>query len=327
MADLHIRNTTNTVINISDLSITIPPLEEIDILENISKQDLAVSDDILPLIVNGSLVVNDGNGDHTPSEAIRVITGYTIAGVTDRKSGKIRVHQTSRQFGTYVYFTGAGDDPSNPKQIGNGERFIFQHKIGDPLTVTKYYDFNTLMNETYIHEAYITWDNAKFDSVNLDFVSVAPSIEGGVDTNFNLYDGYLIVPAAGDGNINITSDITTCHGGLFECKANELGVVPQGFWDADGNIDTARFENIRPAPTGDGQFNMFATELHLARLVNKIPLLGNGFQQLQSSDVDIIPHGLRMKITVNTHVDDDNPDHEWSMAFMLVLHRTKSVFN
>ena len=327
MSDLHIRNTTNTVITIDDLSITIPPMEEIDILESLSKQDLAVSNDILSLIVSGDLIINDGNKDYTSSEAIRLITGHTIASVTDRKSGKIRVHQTSRQFGTYVYFTGAGDDPLNPKDIGSGERFVFHHKVGDPQQVIEYFDFNTYMNETYIHEAYITWENAKFDYVDLDFVTVSPEISGAANTNFNLHDGYLIVPAAGDGNIQITSDITTCHGGLFQCKENELGVMPQGFWNADGNIDTARFENITPAPAGDGEFNIFGGELHLARLVNHIPLLGNGFQQLQSSDVDIIPHGLRMKITANTNIEGDIEDHDWSLAFMLVLHRTRSIFN
>jgi len=327
MSNLIVRNTTNTVININDISVTIPPLEEINILEQLSETELAISNDILQLISSGLLIVNDGIKDYDSSNAIRLITGHTIASVTDRKSGKIRVHQTSRQFGTYVYFTGAGDDSLNPKNIGAGDRFIFDHKIGDPLTVTKYYDFNTFMNETYIHEAYITWENAKFDNVNLDFVSVAPTIVPASNTNYKLYNGYLVVPAAGDGDIDITSDISTCHGGLFECKENELGEVTPGFWNADGNIDTARFENITPAPMGDGKFNIMASEMHIARLVNKIPLLGNGFQQLQSSDVDIIPHGLRMKITVNTYVNDDNPDHDWSMAFMLVLHRTHSIFH
>jgi len=326
MSNIFIKNVTSEIIEIEDLSITLPPSGEIDLKDYCDVIDVSVSNDILPLVSNGKLIVNDGIRYLNISESIRHLTGNTIVGATDRQSGKLRVHQTSRQFGTRICFTGASDDPSTPKELGTGERFIFEHKVGEPLTITKYFDFNTYMNETYIHEAYVSWSNTKFDYAFLDFVSAHPIITTGTNTNYNLYNNYLIVPAAGNGTIDITSDITPFHGGLFECKENELGKMPQGFWNADGNIETGMFENITPAPNGDGKFNMFADEIHLARLGNKIPFLDNGFIKLQSSDIDIMPNGLRMKITMTTYVDENNPDHDWSMTFMLVLHRKSTTY-
>lgn len=321
----YIYNNTSDVITLSDISITIPPSGMIDVNDYSNASEISTSSDILTYISNGKITINDGINNLSQSEAIKHITGSIISAM-DRESGKLRVHQTSRQFGTYMFFTGSSDDPNNSKSIGSGDRFIIKHKVGDPLTVSQIFDFNTYMNETYIHEAYIMWKNANFDYVNVEFVSVAPTIEAGTNTNYKLYEGYLIVPTAGDGNINITNDITKLNGGLFQCKMDELGRKPKGFWDADGNMDIGKFENIRPNSTGEGEFNMFASEFKITKLANNVTLLGDGSMKLGSDDVDLIPHGLRMKITASTYTDTDIDDHDWSLALTLVLHRSRNIY-
>lgn len=326
MGEIHIINDTDAVIEISDLSITIAAGETIDMSDYGSALEIAESNDILPYIASGQLIVNDGLKDLDSATALRTITGHTIAGVTDRNSGKLRVHQTSRQPGTRIYFTGSADDPLDPHSIGSGEKFIFHHKVGDPLTSTIYYDFNNYKNTTFIHEAYLIWKNANFDSVTVDFVTTTPQYNtNGTNTNMQIY-GNVIAPAAGNGNVILESDVLECHGGMFQCLPDERGITPPGFWNVDCDEENGKFANLTPAPFGDGQFNIFAGETILSRIANDVPVLGNGFQKLQSSDIDILPHGIRLKATFDTYTNGDGfEDHDWSIAFMLVLHRTFSI--
>ncbi len=344
------------------------------------------------------------------------------AQVYDRNTGKMRVHQTSRQPGTKTFFTGASDDPTNITDVGNGEKWAGVHRSGDdPVDQSIYLDFNAITNETWIHEAYITWKDALLDTVTIDIVPEITSFEisgigdsvqtgsglndldttsystlnllypttyriqidddatpdtfrwssdGGVtwngtdipitgelqqleygigivfnattghtlgdyweirvvpeNTTFNLYGGYLIIPAAGDGNIFVTSDITQPHGGFVESSANEDGVRPTSFWNADFNATTGLFENITPAPYGDGGFNLFAAEVKLGRFVNAIPLLGSGFVMLQTSDVDRWSHGWRAKFKLHTNIDAGSGfvDHDWFVSMFIVLHRARSI--
>jgi len=337
----------------------------------------------------------------------------------DRQTGKYRFHQTSRQPGTKTFFTGASDDITDIMNVGGGPLWIAIHKVGESINTSVYFDFNSITNDTWIHEGYITWKNCMFDTVNVDIVPRTVTFEvsgigepvftgiglndidttasatldmtypttyrisidsdgtpdtfrwsktngstweaedipitGGLqelehgvaiifnsttghnigdywniravpeNTTFNLYGGYLIVPAAYDGNIFVTSDISQCHGGLVQTTPSEDGVMGTSFWNADWNPDTGLFENITPAPYGNGSYNLFAVEVTLATFINKLPLLGDGFVMLQTSDVEQWSHGWRAKFSQFTYIDSEHGlgDHDWQVAMYITLHRAR----
>jgi len=239
-------------------------------------------------------------------------------------SGKERVQQTSRPLGLKTYFTGCGDNPNNITEYGEGEDFFINHQIGDSTSQELYLDLNIVENETWIHEGYIIWKDALFDCVSLKIVPRVTGTTIGSNTNFNCYtDGniHIIIPAAGDGTCEITTDIYDPNGGLVYMPDSDLGITPVAFWNADWNSTTKKYENITAAPYGNGRYNMFYEEDILSRFVNKVPLLGNGFQRLQSSDSERLGQGMRCKTIAHTH----NTDHDWSVACALTLHRYKTI--
>jgi hypothetical protein len=105
---------------------------------------------------------------------------------------------------------------------------------------------------------------------------------------------------------------------------NDLDEPPTAFWNADWNSETQRYENITPAPYGNGRYNIFAVEVIFARFINKIPLLSSGFIALNSSDTDQMGHGMRLKMTADTN-KETSQDHNWSVACIMCMHREKSV--
>ena len=235
---------------------------------------------------------------------------------------KVEVHESSRPENTTTYFTGAGDDITNLSDVGNGTRFMLKHRIGEDFAQSIYLDFNIVENELWIHEGYIIWNNAMFDAVSFEVVPIITTVTSGINTNYNIYNNYLIVPANGDGVIDITSDITDVRGGLVYMPLTEKGErLGPAFWDATWNKIDKKYENITPAPNGDGDYNMFVSEVVFSRFVNKIPLLGNGFQKMQTADADQIGTGMRLKAWMQTY----EPDHDWEMACLLTLYRNRTA--
>lgn len=236
-------------------------------------------------------------------------------------SGKQRVHQTSRKLGLRVMWTGIGDDTTDLHSVGGGTPFVMSHVIGEPQPEEIYIDYNMVHNETWLHEGYVTWKSCNMDTLTLEMVSRATETQVGTNTNYNLYGGYLIVPAAGNGTIDVTADITDPNAGLVYMPDNDLGESPTAFWNADYNPTTKLYENITPAPSGNGRYNMFPFEMVFARFLNRMPLLGDGFIALNSSDTDRMGHGMRLKMIGGTN----QADHDWSVACLMCLHREKSL--
>jgi len=54
-----------------------------------------------------------------------------------------------------------------------------------------------------------------------------------------------------------------------------------------------------------------------------MPLLGNGFIALNSSDTDQMGHGMRLKMISESNIS--NGDHVWSVACLMCMHRSSSV--
>jgi len=281
--------------------------------------------------LSGVVAAHDGISDGVDYQEVMIVGSSEDAHVhTDLfnefrdRSGKLRVHQTSRKIGTIIQWTGEGDDPTNPSVLGGGERLTFDYTVGTTEPLVKYIDFNIVENETWLHEGYLTWKGAHLDRVDLKMVCRATGIEVvGTGGNYNLYGGYMIVPAVpGEGSVNITSDITTHSGGLVYMPNNDSDETPTAFWDADWNTATKEYENIAPNLTGQGRYNMFPAEITFAHFVRGMPLLGTGFIALNSSDTDQMGHGMRLKFSldVNTETTDD---HDVALACTMCLHRAK----
>jgi len=239
------------------------------------------------------------------------------------RSGKLRVHQTSRALGTGTCWMGVGDDCCDPHNVGGGEKMTFEYNTASgTTTLTKYIDYNCINNETWLHEGYITWKNAHFDTLTLEMVPRVTTYTASSGTYYNLYGGYMVVPAAGDGTIALTSDITTHSGGLIYMPDNDLGEAPTAFWNADWNTSTKEFENITAAPTGNGRYNMFTVEVVLARFLNTAPFLASGFIVLNSSDTDQMGHGMRLKMIFD--IAEHHVEESVGIACIMCLHRDKS---
>ena len=263
------------------------------------------------------------NNEHTINEnKITVTRKKEIIPPQDR-SGKQRVHQTSRKLGTRIMWIGLGDDPSDVHKVGGGQAFDIQHDIGEGDPESIYIDFNIVNNETWLHEGYITWKDCDMDRLTLEMVPRVTAGQAGTNTNYNLYGGYMVIPAAGDGTFDLTADITDPNAGLIMMPDNDLGEAPTAFWNADYNSSTKLYENISAAPSGNGRYNMFSVEITFARFLNHMPLLGNGFLGLNSSDTDQMGHGMRLKMIADTNESVD--DHKWAVACLMCMHRNSSV--
>jgi hypothetical protein len=253
------------------------------------------------------------------SYADGITTNVSLQDEFRDKSGKLRVHQTSRKDGLAIHWTGCGDDRSNPKTFGCGVSISYKHVYGDSTSDQIYIDFNGLLNESWIHEVVLTWHGCELDKVTVDVVPDICMIADSTAGNFTKYESILLPAVPGTGNCNIISDVMSYTGGLV-AKDNPTDPTQSpspAFWNADFNESTGRFENLTAAPNGDGEYNIFHKEQILSRIFNKIQLLKNGFQIFNSSDADQVTHGYRIKCTFETIL----PDHGWTVSGILVMHR------
>ena len=183
---------------------------------------------------------------------------------------------------------------------------------------SQYTDLNTINNTTYIRQGDLMWCNEDIKDIFTTTFSIVPKTTpytSGSNTNYNLYGGYLIVPASGDGNISVTTPV------LVQNTPNEFGQMKAGYWDADWNTTTKQFENIVPNPYGEGEYNMFATEIDLFVFMYERLLMGSGRKDCMTDDCSQIGHNLRMKVLCKTVGDD----HDWKMVAALMMYRSKTV--
>ena len=269
------------------------------------------------------------NNGHTIDESKTSITEENLdEGPKTGPDGKMMVYESSRPLGTKIYFTCEGDNNDNSHEVGGGSSTYIVHNVGDSTSQELYVDFNTVDNITYIHEGYVTWTGCKGDTLTMEFIpSVTPVTPSAGDSMFMLMDqygqpslteGFIIAPAAGNGNINVdtTSMVLVSTVPSFDDGSDN----DPGYWNSDFDTTTKQFGPITPNYTGEGRYNMFAAPVILKRFINKMTLIGNGFIQLQTAESEQVPHNIRMKITITTLT----PDHEWSCSCLIVLHRKKT---
>jgi hypothetical protein len=237
----------------------------------------------------------------SPVEAINFLKGVSDPQNTD---GRKVVHSTPRKRGLSTCFVGAGDDQTDDSKVGGSDVSLMElhHQISDPTSQVLYLDFNTIANETMAHAGHMMWKGALNDTITLETVPRITTFAEASNTFFNLFAGYLIIPAAGDGTI-IPTNIK-----LVEVPVNEFGNrAGAGYWDATYNTATKQFENLTANIFGTGRFNMFVAEVVLDRFMNRVPMLGDGMMNLDTYDASQIGHGMRVKITLETRGED----HEW----------------
>lgn len=244
-----------------------------------------------------------------------------IALESKTSDGKLWVQSTSRPMGTFSCFTSEGDNLDSPVGIGNGVKMYNDHKIGDPLQQNLYVDFNVKENKTFICQGLGIWKSANFDEMHLHIVPKVTPFSLGTNTTFNLYGGFLIVPAAGDGMIQINpADIQLVE--IPYSIDKPMSRQSAAFWDADYDMLTHSFSNIRPNIYGQGQYNIFGAEIYLNSVVDFI-ILGDGQASLHSADVAEFGHGMRCKFNFETNA----PDHEWKFTINLSLDRFQTAEN
>ena len=259
-------------------------------------------------------VVNNGTEDLDSTKGYSWLKGNDC--VKDAQ-GKHVFHETSRAPGLTTYFTSEGDDASDVTKVGGGELIEVEFDVGDDSEKSTYIDFNVKENQTMIHEGYMTWFGGLGDRGSLSIVSTVTNVSAGTNTFYNLYGGYLVIPAAGDGTVQIAPEDIR----LVEMPpSQDTGIRAQAFWNADYNSTLHQFENITAAPAGNGHYNMFAAEITLSRFANNILFVNNGFIMLQSSDSQELGHGMRLKLTGTMR-----GDHEWRLSCILTMHRARTA--
>ncbi len=249
----------------------------------------------------------------------------TDAGVSD--GTRPFVHATPRPIGTTSYFSTRSDDDATLMTYGGdvpeSKKLKHTHEIGDGVGIAnadvKYMDINSIDNVTHLREGYMQWIGCGHNNNELLFeiVPKLTTVSAGSNTFYNVFGGYLVVPAAGDGFTTINDADRV----LVEMPPNEFGVRSASFWDADFNTSTAQFENITAAPLGNGKFNMFTVEVPLFRFVNGVSMLGDAAVHIQTNDASQVGHGMRMRAMAITY----GTDHKWSWNATLLLYRMKTV--
>jgi len=319
---IKLKNISQNDVILEDLGMQLLHPNDIVELEGNRKTDAAESSQVIVLISTEVLrVIDNDDAEVTDiSLAIDLIKGFSQKSIYT-PDNKIWVQSTSRPIGTFTCFSSEGDSQENPLEIGDGAKMMIHHQIGQPLEQDVYVDLNVKENKTYLSEGFAVWENCNFDELHFNVVPKLTPYISGTNTYFNLYGGYLIVPAAGDGTVQVNPALIQ----LVEIPYSiDNPTVRQSaaFWDADYNLQTHQFENLRANPYGTGQYNIFGTEINLNTVVD-ILLLRSAQTNLRSSDVAEFGHGMRIKFTFTTYA----PDHEWKCIINLTLSRQYSAEN
>jgi len=318
-------NITEEIISLSAISINLVPNVVLDLLDSATIFELQSCSELFNYITSNNIIISDGVNQLSSISAIKYLMNESLAPTS--LDGKPQIHQSSRPANTTTCWMGCGDDLASPADcFGKGEPVVINHRIGEQDSPI-YIDFLTIDNTTYIHEGHVSYGNAVFDKIYCQIVPQIVDYTSGTNTNYQTYNG-IIVPAAGTGDVDLDpAKIILPNGGLVQVKYDENGTkTSAGFWNADWNSETKQFDDIAPVADGSGEYNFFYYEMLFATFVID-HLFGSGSQLYQSSDVDRLWHGMRIRVLTETCGLDWNheniEDHDWQMTVRFTMHRTR----
>lgn len=170
--------------------------------------------------------------------------------------------------GVTLYLCGAGDD----RVAGRGAGPLFQmaHDVAGPTEME--FQFN---DGIYFAGGTLTWRGGNVgDWISLEAYAPATPVVPSVAGNANLHPSGILVPAAGDGTLQV--DLATA----IPVPAFDDAGVKSGMWNWDD--PWTGLGNITPAAVpGTGNCHLIPAVVPLARFANKMPLLGDGTMNLQ----------------------------------------------
>jgi hypothetical protein len=315
---IKLKNKTENEIILTDVDgISIAPGSTRE-FTNISDEQILRSSNVLLDYIgcNKVSVINLDNQELTGTAAVDYINQNKLDLVGAKHfDGRISVYSTCRPFGCITNFTSYGD---NGHLIGQGEEARYHHRVGDNSIETKYLDFHSIDNQTWVHDAIVSYKDCTFDDIYVSIVSAVQQYDTASNTNFFLHPVYkTILPAAGNGNVDISNYTLK----PVQFLKNQQGTKPLCFWDATYNGTTHQFTNLVPKPNGDGNFNLFSEEISLQYFV-RWDLVGTGVVKLNTNDVDRIGHNMRLKFVFETNNTHD--DHDWWVSILIHLFREKT---
>jgi len=303
MAKRIIKNYTATDREINDLgSIVIPAGGQIDLAEQCTLEEIANSDDLLAILGEGidKFQVNDGVNDLSLGDGIdlirRIVQKFPVT------SDKRAIFMPTLWRGDLIsYHTGTGDDIVNGIK-GEGEEFQIISSVIE--VVEKEFQF---LEFVYLAGGGYRWSGASIgDWVSLLlYAPASPVVANATNTgNCDLSDAggslpapILIVPNSantGAYDVNLSEK--------YNANVNFTKVVPVPSEDETGFVDwNEDTEEVTWNLEQKGKFNLFVADIDLARFVNKVRLMGNGYRELTIPAVKakkILPH-WRFKVSLN----------------------------
>lgn len=123
MIDFYLTNITGEDITIQDIDLTIASGQTFNVWDNVSASVVSKSKDLIPYIISGALIGNNGNKTLTKGECLK----YAENDQPLSADGKQLVRADSRPIGTTTYFTSRGDNVA----IGDGNQMRWDFSNSD----------------------------------------------------------------------------------------------------------------------------------------------------------------------------------------------------
>ena len=288
-----IRNESAEAILISELGISILPGYEKDLLTTRTLLEISQANSLLPFVLSGDAVFNDGDMDYPAADAVRILFQITES-TPSSYDGKSIVQASPRPLNpkTYTHWTGAGDD-INLGVRGAGEKLILTIS-GSEQEKTKdcYFLTDSLC---YLRQAYVSWEGAPlYSTISADMYAL-PTILTEVTA------GSGILSIDGQGRIVLTPSGNYVFGypGPWPVPAYDYNGEPNGFWDIHDF-------NLLPTSSGTGSYNLYPVEVKVGTFLNEFNIYKDNYQPLllDSDDIELIAPGYFLRLTAkNSPVD------------------------
>jgi hypothetical protein len=323
------------------------------------------------------IVVNDGVADIlSPAAADRWLKNFvqTFQTTADQKllvspsprPGNTTFQLTSRIDGTvgnndrlhvaHTVFQYGQDTQGVDKRCGLFVDTGLSNEFAKYWLNSKYINFSTLGNRTYIFDGGLTWNGigtfglvgASLDVVPTPFNPVPYVVTPGSGNSF-IVNGYIMLPhPTNQGTHNMPIglvDYQTPQDLYFaEVKPSVISGLwsDPGFWNIEYNLVSKKFQNlsINPNPYGAEQDvnsnkpnvikmvgNLFTVEITLASFIKDLLITGEiqGYFSLNSTDPYEIGYGLRLKLDTKTYVNDIYSNTRWNLAGFIKTYKEFSV--